>query len=163
MDGDEKPDAEETEPAQVDSMDEAPIDTSASGDATFAQLSPLLDPLLHLIQPTNLSFPPPTGLSTHPPTTSALSAVHVCAAECLNNLFLGLGISKRLSVAHNAQAGAAVWNQVWNALRAVGTIEGPSQGRRREMWETSVGVLWGVASVWKGALVRDKKWCPSCY
>lgn len=47
-----------------------------------------------------------------------------------------------------------VWRQVWAALEAVGTdVDGPGQERRREFWEVAVGVLWGVAVVWKGVLV----------
>jgi hypothetical protein len=124
-----------------------------SGDATFAQLSPLLEPLLHLAHPTALSFPPPDGPSPHPPTTSALGAVHVCALECLNNLFLGLAAAQRPAISANAQAGTSVWNQVWAALQAVGTVEGRGQERRRDMWENGVGVLWGISNVWKGVLV----------
>lgn len=120
----------------------------------------LVKPLLALIQPTPLSFPPPTGgPSPHPPTTSVLTAIHICALECLNNIFLSLASPAR---AHTPLAtpgvdrdsGVQIWNEVWLALAAVGTdIRGPGQERRGEMWAAAVGVLWGIANVWKGVLV----------
>jgi hypothetical protein len=152
MDGPDAEDADSDVEEEAELMTDEP-NGLPSGDSTFAQLSPLLEPLLHLAQPTALSFPPPDGPSPHPPTTSALGAVHICALECLNNLFLGLGAAQRPAISANSQAGTAVWGQVWAALQAAGTIEGAGQERRRDMWETGVGVLWGVASVWKGVLV----------
>jgi hypothetical protein len=158
-DADDADDTDDTDAEDNQEDDEAMVDdkTTAngipSGDVTFSALSPLLDPLLHLIQPTSLSFPPTGGASPHPPTTSALSAIHVCAFECLNNLFLGLAAAQKPAISANAQAGAAVWNQVWAALKAVGTVDGPGQERRKDAWEIGAGVLWGIASVWKGSLV----------
>jgi hypothetical protein len=151
-DVDDDNDAAEEDEGVADVMIDEPSGRP-SGDSAFAQLSPLLEPLLHLAQPIALSFAPADGPSPHPPTTSALGAVHVCALECLNNLFLGLAAAQRPAISANAQAGAAVWGQLWAALLAAGTSEGPGQERRRDMWETGVGVLWGVASVWKGVLV----------
>jgi hypothetical protein len=152
MDGPDAEDADSDVEEEAELMTDEP-NGLPSGDSTFAQLSPLLEPLLHLAQPTALSFPPPDGPSPHPPTTSALGAVHICALECLNNLFLGLGAAQRPAISANSQAGTAVWGQVWAALQAAGPIEGAGQERRRDMWETGVGVLWGIASVWKGVLV----------
>lgn len=126
-------------------------------NATSQALPTLVAPLLALIQPTTLSFPPIAGApSPHPPTTSALSAIHICALECLNNIFLALGTSTLTQAARtDADSGAGIWDAVWRALGAVGTdVNGPGQERRREMWQIAVGVLWGIASVWKGVLVR---------
>ncbi|KAJ7074459.1 armadillo-type protein [Mycena amicta] len=107
-------------------------------------LPPLIEPLLRLIAPTTLSFPPLASPSPHPPTTSALSAVHIAALECLNNVFLSLARSGPIA---DIAGGRAVWAAVWEALGVVGTQTGPGQERRRDMWEVGVGVLWGVASV----------------
>ena len=116
-------------------------------------LSTLVLPLISLIQPTALSFPPLSGPSPHPPTTSALSAVHISALECLNNVFLSLTISPPPSVSQDIQSGLSVWNAVWAALELVGTQTTASgQERRQEFWDIAVGVLWGIGNVWKGAI-----------
>ncbi|KAF8346997.1 armadillo-type protein [Amanita rubescens] len=112
----------------------------------------LVSPLLSLLQPTALSFPPLAAPSIHPPTTSALSAIHVSALECLNNLFLSLATSQKPSASSDKEAGLTVWNDVWSALKLVGTETGPGQERRQEMWEVAIGVLWGVGNVWKGLI-----------
>jgi hypothetical protein len=117
-------------------------------------LSPLLHPLLKLIQPTSLSFPPLTSASAHPPTTSALSAIHICALECLNNMFLALAAARNATLLADTTAGADVWTRVWAALDVVGTEFGPGQERRKDIWEIGVGVLWGIGNVWKGHLVN---------
>jgi hypothetical protein len=121
-----------------------------------SMLPSLVSPLISLLQPTALSFPPLAAPSAHPPTTSALSAIHVSALECLNNLFLSLAASQKSSEASDKEAGSAVWNGVWSALKLVGTETGPGQERRQEMWEVAIGVLWGVGNVWKGLIVRSK-------
>lgn len=118
---------------------------------TASALPSIIEPLLALIQPTALSFPPQGGPSPHPPTTSALSTLHTCAFECLNNAFLSL--ARPAHVAEGGQtfsndadraAGPRIWNEVWRALEVVGTgIDGPGQEQRREMWQIGVGVLWG--------------------
>lgn len=120
----------------------------------------LVVPLLALIQPTPLSFPPSTGgPSPHPPTTSVLSAIHICALECLNNIFLSLASPARTHAplttpGVDRDSGAHIWSELWLALAAVGTnIRGPGQERRGEMWAAAIGVLWGIANVWKGVLV----------
>jgi len=42
-------------------------------------------------------------------------------------------------------------------LGAVGTnVDKPGQERRRNVWEIGVGVLWGIANVWKGKLVPEE-------
>lgn len=131
---------------------EALIDSASTSPPSFLQN--LLSPLLSLIQPTALSFPPFSGPSPHPPTTSALSAIHVSALECLNNVFLSMTSlgSTRLSL--DPEIGKKVWDDLWLALTAVGAeFGGPGQERRKEIWEIGVGVLWGVGNAWKGVLV----------
>ncbi|THH26612.1 hypothetical protein EUX98_g7581 [Antrodiella citrinella] len=123
-------------------------------------LPALVAPLLPLVQPTLLSFPPPTGgPSPHPPTTSVLSAIHICAMECLNNIFFSLasprkGQNPSINLRSEVESATHVWSEVWRALDAIGTdFETPGQERRREMWQLGVGVLWGIGVVWKGVLV----------
>ncbi|KAF7326405.1 ARM repeat-containing protein [Mycena venus] len=143
--------------------DELPADIDMAVDRdegmdtdTPTTLPTLVEHLLALIQPTTLSFPPLATPSPHPPTTSALSAIHVAALECLNNIFLALARTTASSSSRSAAiadaGGRAVWHAVWAALGAVGTQTGLGQERRRAMWEVAVGVLWGVASVCRGSL-----------
>lgn len=139
--------------------------------ASTANLLPtLLPPLLALILPVPLSFPPlpPSGSSaapledlpkSHPPTTSALSSTHTGALECLNNVLLPLALGAadgtRSAAAGDATAGKAVWDGIWAALALVG-VEGvgiAGQEKRMEMWDVAVGVLWGVGGIWKGSIV----------
>lgn len=116
-------------------------------------LPSLVPPLLELVKPTILSFAPLASPSSHPPTTSALSSVHISALECLNNIFLSLAANPSPAIVADKAAGGHVWTQVWDALRQVGTeTTGLGQERRKEMWELSVGVLWGVGNIWKGHL-----------
>lgn len=125
------------------------------GSATF--LPTLVQPLLALIHPTPLSFPPVGGLSPHPPTTSALSAIHVGALECLNNIFLSLSTTPNPNVASDGDSGRKVWDEVWAALTAVGVETGPGQERRQEIWEVAIGVLWGIGIIWKGFLIPHEE------
>jgi len=128
----------------------SPIDPQSSS----MLLPTLVPPLLALIQPTTLSFPPLAAPSPHPPTTSALSSVHISALECLNNIFLSLATSRYTPSSIDHAAGQQVWSSVWNALSVVGTdTSGLGQERRQEIWEMAVGVLWGVGTVWKSTLV----------
>jgi len=113
----------------------------------------LINPLLALIQPCSLSFPPLAAPSPHPPTTSALSAVHINALECLNNIFLSIASSRRPEIAMDVVSGTKFWKDIWYTLGAVGTQMGLGQERRQEVWEKAVGVLWGIGNVWKGSLV----------
>ncbi|KZT73305.1 ARM repeat-containing protein [Daedalea quercina L-15889] len=155
----------EEEEANEDMDDEPDVDMALDDESgarprresntTFFQT--LVAPLLALVQPTPLSFPPLDGPSPHPPTTSALSAIHVSALECLNNIFLSLRGAKVDALRTDAASGRSVWDTVWRALSAVGTdVSKPGQERRRATWEIGVGVLWGVAEVWKGLLVPDE-------
>jgi len=97
------------------------------------------------------------GLSPHPPTTSAISAIHVGALECLNNIFLSLSTSQNPAIASDKDSGCKVWAELWSALGAVGTQSGPGQERKQEIWDVAVGVLWGVGIVWKGTLVPQEE------
>jgi hypothetical protein len=130
-------------------VDQVGIDTNAPTPS----LPALVEPLLALVQPTTLSFPPLAAPSPHPPTTSVLSAIHLAAFECLNNIFLALARSSSGPAAADVAGGRAVWDAVWAALSAVGTQTGLGQERRRAVWEVAAGVLWGVASVCRGNLV----------
>lgn len=140
----------ETEGDADVAMDEEPA-TPTSSNPSF--LTTLVAPLIALIQPTTLSFPPLAAPSIHPPTTSALSAVHINALECLNNIFLSLTTSPNPSVSFDVNSGITVWNGIWSSLGLVGTQTGLGQERRQEMWDIAIGVLWGVGRVWKGSLV----------
>ncbi|KAI0686648.1 armadillo-type protein [Cytidiella melzeri] len=151
---DEVADEEDTKMLEDD------VPPSSADISISASLPAFVTSLLSLIQPTTLSFPPlEGGPSPHPPTTSALASIHICALECLNNVFLSIGASAQQQNAPSGadpSVGLAIWTQVWTALEAVGVnVDGPGQERRREMWEVAIGVLWGIAVVWKGVLVPD--------
>lgn len=129
-------------------------------------LPELVQPLLTLIQPTTLSFPPPSSPSIHPPTTSVLSAIHACAFGCLNNIFLSLSTCTNAELAGDENAGRSVWSEIWAALSKIGVDIAPGQERKREIWEIAVGVLWGIGNIWKGKLVSDpilRYWPISTY
>ncbi|KAI0706300.1 ARM repeat-containing protein [Cerioporus squamosus] len=163
----------EADAAAPDGVDEENEDDEAMGDAedidmTVEDASPatqapqppafftsLVAPLLKLVHPTALSFPPLGSPSPHPPTTSALGAIHISALECLNNIFLSMATSLGGRPSGLApENGRMVFDAVWRALAAAGTdISGPGQERRKQMWDIGVGVLWGVGNIWKGALV----------
>ncbi|KAG5639576.1 hypothetical protein H0H81_012247 [Sphagnurus paluster] len=143
-------------------MDEEDVnmreDGAPSTTATSTSFLPtLVAPLLAHIHPTSLSFPPLAATSPHPPTTSALSAIHISALECLNNVFLSLATKPNPSVSADQDAGRKVWEEIWSALAAVGTETGLGQERRQEMWHVGIGVLWGVGNVWKGTLIPEEE------
>lgn len=137
---------------------EMPVDVeprASSPPRETATLLPTLVPaLLALVHPTSFSFPPLAATSPYPPITSALSAVHISALECLTNIFIGISTYGNVAIAKVIDSGAKVWDSIWTALAVVGTeISGLGQERRQDMWSTAVGVLWGVGNVWKGSLV----------
>ena len=113
----------------------------------------LIRELLRLVQPTFLSFPPPSSPSIHPPTTSALSAIHVSAFECLNNIFLSKEALPNTVLF--ADYVPYFWSTTWKTLFKVGLDIAPGQERKREIWEVAVGVLWGIGNILKGELVRE--------
>ena len=133
----------------------AEMDTDAPQNSNTTFLTTLVAPLLTLIQPTALSFPPLASPSPHPPTTSALSALHISALECLNNVFLSLTTSCNPSVSSDASSGRTVWDGIWSALGLIGTQTGLGQERRQEAWNVAVGVLWGIGRIWKGSIVSS--------
>ena len=153
--------------ADEEEMDEPDVDMALDDESGGARTRPsaanaslvqtLVAPLLALAQPTPLSFPPLDRPSPHPPTTSALGAIHVSALECLNNIFLSLRGAKLDALRADPASGRRVWDAVWQALGAVGMdVDKPGQERRRAMWEIGVGVLWGVAEAWKGLLAPEE-------
>ncbi|KAK0465459.1 armadillo-type protein [Desarmillaria tabescens] len=150
---DDEDEAEEDMDVDVSAINGDKPDSEQS--ETVSLLPSLVPALLALAQPTSLSFPPLASVSVHPPTTSALSGIHVSALECLNNIFLSLARVPNSSVSSDKEAGQKVWKDVWSALSIVGTDFGMGQERRREVWEISVGVLWGIGNVWKGSLTPD--------
>ncbi|KAG6830892.1 hypothetical protein H0H92_014043 [Tricholoma furcatifolium] len=130
---------------------------SPAQNSSASFLPTLVAPLVALLQPTSLSFPPLAAPSPHPPTTSVLSAIHISALECLNNIFLSLSASGIPGIATDHNAGRQVWDGIWSALAIVGTETGLGQERRQEMWHVVVGVLWGIGNVWKGSLVPNEE------
>jgi hypothetical protein len=145
-------------------MDETPDDPMALNEQAVATnldshqpgqpfLSTLLEPLLALIQPTELSFSAPPSL--HAPTTSALGAIHIAAFECLSNTFLALAAAPGSVASSEVQAGQRVWSTVWTALAgSSGPVEAAPGSTRAAVWDVAVGVLWGVGTVWTGKIVR---------
>lgn len=131
-------------------LDDVPL---TNGTTATSHLPTLVGPLITLIQPVRLSFPPAAGQSSHPPTTSVLSAIHVSALECLNNILLSLSASPTTELAAASASGKQVWDGVWAALGNVGTEIARGQERKQAVWEIGVGVLWGVGNIWKGSLV----------
>ncbi|KAJ7597426.1 armadillo-type protein [Mycena floridula] len=142
------------------SVEDASMDIeedNISSNESTAMLPALVPPLLALIHPTSLSFPPLAAASLYPPITSALSAVHVSALQCLGNIFLGLSVHGNPAVSQDTTAGRKVWEDVWSALAVVGTESGLGQERRKDIWEASAGVLWGVGNVWKGQMAPNEE------
>ena len=148
--------------ADDSAMDDTRDDVMAVDDANDSHtpaapsfLPKLLEPLLELIQPTDLSFSVP---SPHAPTTSVLSAIHIAAFECLSNAFLALAAAPG-PAASDVHAGQRVWSTVWAALAGVGNPLEPAPGSARAVvWDIAVGVLWGVGTVWTGKIVG--RFCP---
>ena len=130
-----------------------------------SHLALLIPSLVSLAFPTPLSFHPASSasspsLSVHPPTTSVLGTIHVRALECLNNIFIkmaddGEKVGQSGIEREKLKGMMDVWNSVWNVLHAVGlATSGEVSDKRWEMWTVGVGVLWGLARVCKGVLVR---------
>ena len=134
-------------------VDDANIEPNNSAiPSPLSFLPTLLEPLLALIQPVELSFLAP---SPHAPTTSALSAIHIAAFECLSNAFLALAAAPG-SAASDVHAGQRVWSTVWTALAGVGNpnpLESAPGSGCPAVWDVAVGVLWGVGAVWTGKIV----------
>lgn len=133
-------------------MDTAEDATSTATKSSF--LPSLVPPLLSLIRPTSLSFPPLAASSPHPPTTSVLSAIHISALECMNNIFLSLATLSDTNLNAEKENGLKIWTDIWASLNLVGTQTGLGQERRDEYWQVAIGVLWGIGTIWKGSIVR---------
>jgi len=141
--------------------------SSEQRKSTNGLLGMLSGPLVTLVHPTALSFPPSASdPSPHPPTTSALSTIHIRALECLNNLFLAIDEAQtdgQTSFSTQDKEGArALWNELWGALAEVGKVVSGGKivalrglERKREIWEIAMGALWGVARVGRGYLIPD--------
>ena len=146
MDGGEDTDAEM-----------ATDETSTTSQSNLSRFAFLVPSLLSLIEPTSLSFPPPGSPSIHPPTTSALGAIHLCALESLNNLFLSLATSHRSLTDAEKVQGVAIWSSLWAALEKAGDPRAAKSTKEQKMfWETAVGVLWGASIVFKGVIVPEE-------
>ncbi|KAH7338936.1 armadillo-type protein [Rhizoctonia solani] len=86
-----------------------PVEADQNSIKLLTTLTPLL---LSLSAPTSMSFPPPTTITTepaHPPTTSALTAVHISALECLSNLLLSFPTSDRGPMELSVAALGVLW------------------------------------------------------
>ncbi|PVG00960.1 ARM repeat-containing protein [Serendipita vermifera] len=122
---------------------------------SFDLVSSIVPPCLAYIQPTPFSYPPSFQPSPHPPTTSALQAIHIAALECLNNVCLSIAQQDLHSsnTANQTFAGLmkAVWDEIWKMLAILGVpeVSGLSAGPRQklEVWNISLGVLWSVARI----------------
>ncbi|KAI6008408.1 ARM repeat-containing protein [Pisolithus orientalis] len=133
-----------------DAMDLDQSSQPVAGDLhTSLSLPSLVRPLLTLIQPTALSFPPPSAPSCHPPTTSALS--------CLNNIFLSLAAHPHSERCADDSAAQTIWSEIWTSLSKVGVDIAVGQEQKQVIWEIAVGVLWGVGKIWKGKLVPTEE------
>lgn len=131
--------------------------TPNTSRSNISRLSSLVPPLLSLIEPTHLSFPPPGSPSIHPPTTSALGAIHLCALESLNNIFLSVATSHRSLTDVEKAQGATIWGSLWVALEKVGDPRAAESTKEQKVfWETAIGVLWGASIVFKGFIVPEE-------
>ena len=152
MGGDADDSAMDEKPDEPMALDEVPEQNSTPALNAPSFLPTLLEPLLALIQPTELSFSAP---SPHPPTTSVLGAIHIAAFECLSNAFLALAAAPAAAAA-DVQVGQRVWAAVWTALAgAHNPAEAAPGSARGTVWDVAVGVLWGVGTIWPGKIVSD--------
>ncbi|CEL56135.1 putative ARM-like repeat-containing protein C1703,03c OS=Schizosaccharomyces pombe (strain 972 / ATCC 24843) GN=SPBC1703.03c PE=4 SV=1 [Rhizoctonia solani AG-1 IB] len=147
-------------------MDEEPSSLLPSPEAdqnSIKLLTTLIPLLLSLSTPTSMSFPPSSSTATitteptHLPTTSALTAVHISALECLSNLLLSFPTSDTGPVNPvTAEVAVAAWPRAWATLTA--SINAPSTtDRRMELSVAALGVLWGLARLARGVLVPRKE------
>lgn len=157
-DGGEEEDEEEEMSGEEDADAKMATDEIPTAfQSNLSRFAFLIPPLLSLIEPTHLSFPPPGFPSIHPPTTSALGAIHLCALESLNNLFLSLATSCRSLTDAEKVQGATIWGSLWAALEKVGEPRvTKSTKEQKAFWETAIGVLWGISTVFKGVIVPEE-------
>lgn len=120
--------------------------------------------------PLNLSAQPPVSLpSPHPPTTALLSTIHLRALEALNNLlvstsfFIPAPTSPSFSTpewqSFFVQARALlqpVWEQLFAIAGAVApaadVLEAKGQEVRKELLDTVMSCLMGVAAITRGSI-----------
>ncbi|KAH7914731.1 ARM repeat-containing protein [Hygrophoropsis aurantiaca] len=156
-------DSNEQDDTEMDDVldDDMALDGKLSSEKSHTSpieiLPSLVTPLLALTQPTALSFPPPATASIHPPTTSVLSAIHISALECLNNIFLSLSASSIRDLKVDVASGRRIWEQLWGALGNVGIQIERGQEKKQEIWEVAVGVSWGIGNIWKGDFVPTEE------
>lgn len=126
--------------------------------------------LARLTHPTSLSFPPSSASqpSPHPPTTAALSVVHLRALEALNNLMLTVAAAAAdspaaLKALPALQAGSdgqvqATWEGVFAIVLPLvaeqDVLSQRGQEMRGEVLAAACGAAWGVAKVALADLVR---------
>ncbi|KAG9121941.1 hypothetical protein FRC07_001876 [Ceratobasidium sp. 392] len=167
-------DEEIIENGDDDAMDaDVSVDAPPQADSSSISLLHTLTPLLiALSTPTIMSFPSPTTTSAnttvtagptsngsssllqHPPTTSALVAVHISALECLSNLLLSFPTSDTGPVNPAVlEVVVAVWPQAWSSLRSVLVATPSSSDRKTEVSVAALGALWGLARLGKGVIV----------
>ncbi|CAE6406722.1 unnamed protein product [Rhizoctonia solani] len=144
--------------------EEPPFLSSPEVDQNSIKLLTTLTPLLlSLSTPTSMSFPPSSATATitteptHLPTTSALTAVHISALECLSNLLLSFPTSDTGPVNPvTAEVAVTAWPRAWTTLTA--SINAPSTtDRRMELSVAALGVLWGLARLARGVLAPRKE------
>lgn len=106
--------------------------------------------LLTLAQLTPLSLPPSgSNPSIHPPSTAALSVVHLRALEALNNLLL----STAAAVAGGEQLQkflpTPMWEGVFSVVHGSGddtaALKAKGQEMRSELMEAALGCAWGLS------------------
>lgn len=165
------------------SVDDAPMDAEADVDVdvpavadsdSIALLRTLTPLLLALSTPTSMSFPvpPTTALSpntsgtqqslAHPPTTSALAAVHQCALECLSNLLLSFPAPETAPINPAVlELTVAAWPQAWSALGPLLVSSTPTSSAgaapASDVSTAALGVLWGLARLARGSLVPTRE------
>lgn len=111
-------------------------------------LSVLPERLVKLATLTPLSLPPADDASPHPPTTAALSALHLRALEALNNLLLSTAAAVQNGEKLDVPA-QELWNALFPILRAEGAPAADASARgqefRKAIQEAALGCLWGCA------------------
>jgi len=156
-DGEEEEGEEEMDGGEAADAEMATDETPTTSQSNLSRFAFLVPSLLSLIEPTPLSFPPPGSPSIHPPTTSALGAIHLCALESLNNLFLSLATSHRSLADAEKVQGVVIWGSLWAALEKVGDPRAAKSTKEQKVfWETAIGVLWGASIVFKGVIVPEE-------
>lgn len=127
------------------------VSTAATLPHLLGGLS-LPERLSTLAQVTPLSFPPnPMMPSPHPPTTAALSVVHLRALEALNNLLLtsAAAIAGGDSSLAALIPGPALWVAMFDIVTLCGADAGALSARghemRLEIMEAALGCVWGLA------------------